>query len=379
MSNTLELTKELISRDSVTPEDKGCQLLLAERLSAIGFEIEHLRFGQEGNWTDNLWARRGKTGPVFAFAGHTDVVPPGPTDAWQSSPFEPTIRDGLLYGRGAADMKGSIAAMVTACERFVASHPNHTGSLAFLITSDEEGPAHGGTVKVIETLEARGEKIDWCLVGEPSSTDKVGDVVKNGRRGSLNGHLTIKGQQGHIAYPHLAENPIHLLAPVLSTLCQMEWDQGNEDFPPTSFQISNLNSGTGVTNVIPGNADLIFNFRYSTESTHEQLQHQVESVLDDAGLDYDLVWSLSGKPFRTASGPLVDAAKSSIHAVTGSETVLSTSGGTSDGRFIAHTGAQVVELGPINATIHQIDECVSVEGLDTLSIIYENLLENLLA
>jgi len=379
MSNTLELTKELISRDSVTPEDKGCQLLLAERLSAIGFEIEHLRFGQEGNWTDNLWARRGKTGPVFAFAGHTDVVPPGPTDAWQSSPFEPTIRDGLLYGRGAADMKGSIAAMVTACERFVASHPNHTGSLAFLITSDEEGPAHGGTVKVIETLEARGEKIDWCLVGEPSSTDKVGDVVKNGRRGSLNGHLTIKGQQGHIAYPHLAENPIHLLAPVLSTLCQMEWDQGNEDFPPTSFQISNLNSGTGVTNVIPGNAELIFNFRYSTESTHEQLQHQVESVLDDAGLDYDLVWSLSGKPFRTASGPLVDSAKSAIHAVTGYETALSTSGGTSDGRFIAPTGAQVVELGPINATIHQIDECVSVEGLDTLSIIYENLLENLLA
>ena len=379
MSNTLELTKELISRDSVTPEDKGCQLLLAERLSAIGFEIEHLRFGQEGNWTDNLWARRGKTGPVFAFAGHTDVVPPGPTDAWQSSPFEPTIRDGLLYGRGAADMKGSIAAMVTACERFVASHPNHTGSLAFLITSDEEGPAHDGTVKVIETLEARGEKIDWCLVGEPSSTDKVGDVVKNGRRGSLNGHLTIKGQQGHIAYPHLAENPIHLLAPVLSTLCQMEWDQGNEDFPPTSFQISNLNSGTGVTNVIPGNADLIFNFRYSTESTHEQLQHQVESVLDDAGLDYDLVWSLSGKPFRTASGPLVDSAKSAIHAVTGYETALSTSGGTSDGRFIAPTGAQVVELGPINATIHQIDECVSVEGLDTLSIIYENLLENLLA
>ena len=379
MSNTLELTKELISRDSVTPEDKGCQLLLAERLSAIGFEIEHLRFGQEGNWTDNLWARRGKTGPVFAFAGHTDVVPPGPTDAWQSSPFEPTIRDGLLYGRGAADMKGSIAAMVTACERFVASHPNHTGSLAFLITSDEEGPAHGGTVKVIETLEARGEKIDWCLVGEPSSTDKVGDVVKNGRRGSLNGHLTIKGQQGHIAYPHLAENPIHLLAPVLSTLCQMEWDQGNEDFPPTSFQISNLNSGTGVTNVIPGNADLIFNFRYSTESTHEQLQHQVESVLEDAGLDYDLVWSLSGKPFRTASGPLVDSAKSAIHAVTGYETALSTSGGTSDGRFIAPTGAQVVELGPINATIHQIDECVSVEGLDTLSIIYENLLENLLA
>jgi len=375
MSHTLELTKELISRDSVTPEDKGCQLLLAERLSAIGFEIEHLRFGD----TDNIWARRGQTGPVFAFAGHTDVVPSGPAGAWQSPPFEPTLRDGLLYGRGAADMKGSIATMVTACERFVASHSNHTGSLAFLITSDEEGPAHDGTVKVVETLEARGEKIDWCLVGEPSSTDKVGDVVKNGRRGSLNGHLTIKGQQGHIAYPHLAENPIHLLAPVLSTLCQIEWDQGNEDFPPTSFQVSNVNSGTGVTNVIPGTADLIFNFRYSTESTHEQLQQQVESVLDNAGLDYGLVWSLSGKPFRTASGPLVDAAKSAIYAVTGYETALSTSGGTSDGRFIAPTGAQVVELGPINATIHQIDECVSVEGLDTLSIIYENLLENLLA
>ena len=375
MSTTLELAQDLISRDSVTPEDKGCQQLLAERLSAIGFEIEHLRFGD----TDNLWARRGQTGPVFAFAGHTDVVPSGPTEAWQSPPFEPTLRDGLLYGRGAADMKGSIAAMVTACERFVASHSNHTGSLAFLITSDEEGPAYDGTVKVVETLEARGEKIDWCLVGEPSSTDKVGDVVKNGRRGSLNGHLTIKGQQGHIAYPHLAENPIHLLAPVLSTLCQIEWDQGNEDFPPTSFQVSNVNSGTGVTNVIPGTADLIFNFRYSTESTHEQLQQQVESVLDNAGLDYDLVWSLSGKPFRTASGPLVDAVKSAIHAVTGYETALSTSGGTSDGRFIAPTGAQVVELGPINATIHQIDECVSVEGLDTLSIIYENLLENLLA
>ena len=375
MSHTLELTKELISRDSVTPEDKGCQLLLAERLSAIGFEIEHLRFGD----TDNIWARRGQTGPVFAFACHTDVVPSGPAGAWQSPPFEPTLRDGLLYGRGAADMKGSIAAMVTACERFVASHSNHTGSLAFLITSDEEGPAHDGTVKVVETLEARGEKIDWCLVGEPSSTDKVGDVVKNGRRGSLNGHLTIKGQQGHIAYPHLAENPIHLLAPVLSTLCQIEWDQGNEDFPPTSFQVSNVNSGTGVTNVIPGTADLIFNFRYSTESTHEQLQQQVESVLDNAGLDYGLVWSLSGKPYRTASGPLVDAAKSAIYAVTGYETALSTSGGTSDGRFIAPTGAQVVELGPINATIHQIDECVSVEGLDTLSIIYENLLENLLA
>lgn len=374
MSATLELTQDLIRRDSVTPEDKGCQQLLADRLSAIGFDIEHLRFGD----TDNLWARRGQTGPVFAFAGHTDVVPSGPVEAWQSAPFEPTIRDGLLYGRGAADMKGSIAAMVTACERFVAEHADHDGSLAFLITSDEEGPATDGTVKVVETLEARGEKITWCLVGEPSSTDKVGDIVKNGRRGSLNGHLTIKGQQGHIAYPHLANNPIHLLAPVLSELCQIEWDQGNEDFPPTSFQVSNLNAGTGVTNVIPGTADVVFNFRYSTESTHEQLQQGVEDVLNKAGFDYDLDWSLSGKPFRTASGPLVDAAKSAIHSVTGYKTELSTSGGTSDGRFIAPTGAQVVELGPLNATIHQVDECVSVEGLDTLSTIYESLLKNLL-
>lgn len=378
MSATLVLTKDLISRDSVTPDDKGCQQLLADRLSAIGFEIEHLRFGQEGDWTDNIWARRGQTGPVFAFAGHTDVVPTGPVENWQSDPFEPEIRDGLLYGRGAADMKGSIAAMVTACERFIAANQVHQGSIAFLITSDEEGPATGGTVKVIETLEARGEKIDWCLVGEPSSTNKVGDVVKNGRRGSLNGHLTIKGKQGHIAYPHLANNPIHLMAPVLNELCQIEWDQGNEDFPPTSFQVSNLNSGTGVTNVIPGIAEIVFNFRYSTESTHEQLQQQVETVLNKHGLEYDLAWSLSGKPFRTASGPLVDAVKSAIYANTGYDTELSTSGGTSDGRFIAPTGAQVVELGPLNATIHQVDECVSVKDLDTLSDIYETLLQNLL-
>ncbi|MCL4149252.1 UNVERIFIED_CONTAM: hypothetical protein GTU68_064804 [Idotea baltica] len=378
MSATLTLTQDLIRRDSVTPDDKGCQKLLADRLSAIGFEIEHLRFGKEGDWTDNIWARRGKKGPVFAFAGHTDVVPTGPEANWQSPPFEPEIRNGLLYGRGAADMKGSIAAMVTACERFVGHFPDHDGSIAFLITSDEEGPATGGTVKVIETLEARGEKIDWCLVGEPSSTAKVGDIVKNGRRGSLNGYLTIKGKQGHIAYPHLANNPIHLMAPALNALCNVVWDQGNADFPPTSFQVSNVNAGTGVTNIIPGVADIVFNFRYSTESTHEQLQQQVESVLDVHQLDYDLKWSLSGKPFRTASGSLVDSVKSAIHAVTAYETELSTSGGTSDGRFIAPTGSQVVELGPINTTIHQVDECVSVKDLDILSDIYETVLQNLL-
>jgi len=378
MSATLELTRDLISRPSVTPKDFGCQQLLADRLSAIGFTIEHLRFGQEGNWTDNIWARRGTQSPVFAFAGHTDVVPTGPEENWTSPPFEPTIRNGLLYGRGTADMKGSIAAFVTACERFVTDNPNHNGSIAFLITSDEEGPATGGTVKVIETLEARNEKIDWCLVGEPSSTTKIGDIVKNGRRGSMNGYLTVKGKQGHIAYPHLAENPIHLLTPALTELCCIEWDQGNDDFPPTSFQVSNLNAGTGVTNVIPGTADLIFNFRYSTEVTHEQLQQQVKAILDKYKLDYDLKWELSGKPFRTASGKLVDAVKSAIKETTDYETKLSTSGGTSDGRFIAPTGAQVIELGPLNATIHQIDECVSVEDLDILSDIYENLLTNLL-
>ncbi len=375
MSETLILTKDLVSRPSVTPDDFGCQQLLAERLEAIGFNIEHLRFGD----TDNIWARRGTQSPVFAFAGHTDVVPTGPEKNWTSPPFEPTIRDGLLYGRGVADMKGSIAAFVTACERFITENPNHGGSIALLITSDEEGPATGGTVKVIETLEARGEKIDWCLVGEPSSTNKLADIVKNGRRGSMNGYLTIKGKQGHIAYPHLAENPIHLLTPALNELCSIEWDQGNEDFPPTSFQISNLNAGTGVTNVIPGTAQVIFNFRYSTEVTHKQLQQRVQDILNKYELNYDLKWELSGKPFRTASGALVDAVQSAIQSVTGYTTELSTSGGTSDGRFIAPTGAQVIELGPLNATIHQIDECVSIADLDTLSTIYQNLLFKLLS
>lgn len=374
MSDTLQLAQELIRRDSVTPEDKGCQRLLSDRLAPLGFKSEHMIFED----VENLWLRRGNKGPLIAFAGHTDVVPTGPAEKWSYPPFEAKVVDGMLYGRGAADMKGSIAAMVTACERFIRQHPEHEGSIAFLITSDEEGPAVNGTVKVIEMLQQRGEHIDWCLVGEPSSTDRLGDIVKNGRRGSLNGRLIVKGKQGHIAYPHLARNPIHLLAPALSELCALEWDQGNEDFPPTSFQVSNLNSGTGATNVIPGTAELVFNFRYSTEVTHELLQKRVESVLEKHQLDFDLEWELSGKPFRTASGELLEAVQQAILDVTGYPTTLSTSGGTSDGRFIAPTGAQVIELGPLNATIHQIDECVSVADLDTLSEIYETLLSRLL-
>jgi succinyl-diaminopimelate desuccinylase len=374
MSDTLNLTRALIQRPSVTPLDKGCQSLLAERLEQYGFIAEQLHFDD----TENLWLRRGQQGPLFVFAGHTDVVPTGPVERWQHDPFAATIENGMLYGRGAADMKGSIAAFITACERFVAAHPEHEGSIALLITSDEEGPATNGTVKVIETLQARDEQIDWCIVGEPSSTEKVGDIVKNGRRGSMNGRLSVIGKQGHIAYPHLAENPIHLITPALAELCAVEWDQGNEDFPPTSFQVSNINSGTGATNVIPGTADVVFNFRYSTEVTHTQLQERVEAILDSHGLTYKLTWELSGKPFRTASGALVDAVQTAIHDITGRHTTLSTSGGTSDGRFIAPTGAQVVELGPLNATIHQIDECVSIEDLDTLSLIYEKLLQLLL-
>jgi succinyl-diaminopimelate desuccinylase len=374
MSETIQLTQELIRRDSVTPDDKRCQIMIADRLAAYGFHAEHMCFED----VDNLWLRRGNKGPVFAFAGHTDVVPTGPVERWQQPPFEANIIDGMLYGRGAADMKGSIAAFITACERFVTKHPDHQGSIAFLITSDEEGPAVNGTVKVIETLQSRGEQIDWCLVGEPSSTDKVGDIVKNGRRGSLNGRLSVKGKQGHIAYPHLAENPIHLLSPALTELCDIEWDQGNDDFPPTSFQVSNLNSGTGATNVIPGTAEVVFNFRYSTEVTHEELKQRVHTILDKHALNYELNWELSGQPFRTASGQLLEAVQQAVSDVTGYQTTLSTSGGTSDGRFIAPTGAQVIELGPLNATIHQIDECVATADLDTLSDIYESLLTYLL-
>lgn len=374
-SATLDLSTELISRPSITPDDKGCQQLLIDKLEPLGFKTEKMRFEE----VDNIWLRKGDSAPVFCFAGHTDVVPTGPVESWDSDPFTPTQRDGKFYGRGTADMKGSIAAFTIACERFVKAHPDHKGSIAYLITSDEEGPAKNGTVKVIETLEARNEKIDWCLVGEPSSTNQVGDVIKNGRRGSLGCELSIIGKQGHVAYPHLADNPIHLAAPMLTELTTMQWDKGNDFFPPTTFQISNLNSGTGVTNVIPGTADLVFNFRFSTEVTPEELQEKVEELLKKHELNYEINWALSGMPFLTAEGKLVSAAVEAISDVTGIKTELSTSGGTSDGRFIAPTGAQVLELGPTNATIHQINECVGLDELDTLEEIYFRLLEKLLA
>ncbi|MCB1801634.1 MAG: succinyl-diaminopimelate desuccinylase [Gammaproteobacteria bacterium] len=374
MSATLDLAIDLISRQSVTPEDAGCQPLMMQRLAALGFQNQPMRFDD----VDNFWSRRGDNGPVFCFAGHTDVVPTGPVARWQVNPFKPEIRDGMLFGRGAADMKGSLAAMITATERFVARHPNHRGSIAFLITSDEEGPSVNGTVKVVEALEARGDKIDWCLVGEPSSSERVGDVVKNGRRGSLGGILTVKGVQGHVAYPHLARNPVHELAPALAELAATEWDQGNEFFPKTTFQVSNIHAGTGANNVIPGTCEVVFNFRYSTETDEQDLRQRVESVLDRHGLDYDIDWRLSGLPFLTERGALVEAAREAIEHEMGFATELSTAGGTSDGRFIAPTGAQVLELGPLNATIHKIDECVSVDDLDRLSAMYERILENLL-
>ena len=375
MNPTLELAQALIARPSVTPDDAGCQTLLAERLARAGFVIEQLRFGE----VDNLWARRGTTRPLLVFAGHTDVVPPGPLADWHSDPFAPVIRDGYLYGRGAADMKSSIAAMVTACERFIPTHADHRGSIAFLITSDEEGPSVDGTVKVIEALTARDESIDWCLVGEPSSQDVTGDVIKNGRRGSLNGVLRVHGQQGHVAYPQLADNPIHRAAPALAELAAVEWDAGNEHFPPTTFQVSNIRAGTGVENVIPGELEVVFNLRFSTESTAASIQSRVAEILSRHGIDYELQWKLSGQPFLTPAGELVDAARSAIRTAAGIVTELSTSGGTSDGRFIAPTGAQVVELGPVNATIHKTNECVKVSELDTLSTIYEEILIRLLA
>lgn len=375
MSDTLELAIDLISRESVTPKDAGCQDVMIARLEALGFNIERMRFDD----VDNFWARRGNEGPLFAFAGHTDVVPTGPLEDWTSHPFQPEIRGGLLYGRGAADMKGSLAAMVTACERFIAAHPDHKGSIAFLITSDEEGPSINGTVKVVKALEERNEKMDYCLVGEPSSTERAGDVIKNGRRGSLNGVLTVKGIQGHVAYPQHSRNPVHEAAPALAELAAETWDNGNEFFPPTTFQVSNVSAGTGATNVIPGELEVVFNFRFSTESTEAGLRERFEGILDKHGLDYVIDWSLSGNPFLTPEGALVDAARDAIRETNGIEAELSTSGGTSDGRFIAPTGAQVLELGPINATIHQLNECVGTDELDTISDYYERILEKLLS
>lgn len=371
---TLALACDLISRQSVTPEDADCQALMIERLEQIGFRVHHLRFGE----VDNFWAVRGDSGPLLAFAGHTDVVPTGPAEQWQYPPFEPCIVDGMLCGRGAADMKGSLASMIVACEEFVAEHPNHTGRIGFLITSDEEGPADNGTVKVVQWLEEQGEKMDWCIVGEPSSTSKLGDVIKNGRRGSLGAELTVKGVQGHVAYPHLAQNPIHTLAPALAELAATEWDQGNDFFPATSFQVSNFNSGTGATNVIPGEAHVVFNFRFSTEVTENQLRERTEEILTRHGVNYDIHWKLSGQPFLTAKGSLVEAVVNAVEATTGYKPELSTSGGTSDGRFIAPTGAQVVELGPLNATIHKVDERISAADLELLTQTYRRTLEQLL-
>lgn len=377
LSPTLQLACDLISRPSVTPLDADCQALMMQRLGAVGFKLEPMRFED----VDNFWATHGSgQGPVLCFAGHTDVVPTGPVQAWQHEPFAAKVdENGMLCGRGAADMKGSLAAMVVASERFVRDYPDHKGTLAYLITSDEEGPAVHGTQAVVEVLRARGERLDWCIVGEPSSTTLVGDVVKNGRRGSLGATLTVKGVQGHVAYPHLARNPIHLAAPALAELAAEHWDDGNAFFPPTSFQISNLNSGTGATNVVPGTLTALFNFRFSTESTVEGLQQRVAAILDKHQLGWHVDWSLSGLPFLTEPGELLDAVRASIQAVTGRDTQPSTSGGTSDGRFIATLGTQVVELGPVNATIHQVDERVLASDLDVLTDIYYQTLVRLLA
>ena len=374
MSDTLKLTQQLIARPSLTPLDEGCLHIIGQRLEAIGFKLEMIRCGE----VDNLWARRGNSGKLICFAGHTDVVPTGPVDKWVSPPFTPTIRDGMLYGRGAADMKGSLAAFVTAIEKFVAAHPKHAGSIALLLTSDEEGVATDGTVRVVEALRARGEKMDYCIVGEPTAVSKTGDTIKNGRRGSLSGDLIVKGVQGHIAYPHLVKNPIHLASPAIAELAATEWDKGNEYFPATSWQVSNIHGGTGASNVVPGTVEITFNFRFSTASTVDSLKAKVHAILDKHGLEYDLNWSLSGKPYLTPRGNLVDAVSAAIKSVTGITTDLSTTGGTSDGRFIADICPQIIELGPVNATIHKLNECVAVADLDILSDIYRLTLENLL-
>jgi succinyl-diaminopimelate desuccinylase len=373
-SATVELTRQLIARRSVTPNDDGCQAILAARLAALGFQVERLRYGQ----VDNLWARRGTRSPLVCLAGHTDVVPTGPVEQWRSDPFTPTQRDGFVYGRGAADMKSSLAAFVTAAERFVATHPAHRGSIALLITSDEEGAAVDGTVRVVETLQARGERIDFCIVGEPTSVQRLGDTIKNGRRGSLSGTLVVRGVQGHIAYPQLARNPIHLAAPALAQLAGTRWDDGNEYFPATTWQISNIHAGTGASNVIPGELTVLFNFRFGTASTVESLQSRFEAVLRDHELDYRLTWSLSAMPFLTPGGRLVKAVSVAIREVVGVEPELSTTGGTSDGRFIVAICPQVVEVGPVNASIHQIDERIALNDIEALSRIYQRTLEELL-
>jgi succinyl-diaminopimelate desuccinylase len=383
MSATLALTEQLIARASVTPDDRHCQQLMTERLAAIGFACETI----ESHGVTNLWAVRRGTGggagnpqaPLLAFAGHTDVVPTGPLEQWSSPPFVPTQRDGKLYGRGAADMKTSLAAFVVASEEFVAAHPQHRGSIGFLITSDEEGPATDGTVKVVELLRERGEKLDYCIVGEPTSTHTLGDCVKNGRRGSMSGKLVVKGVQGHIAYPHLAKNPVHLLAPALTELVAERWDDGNEYFPPTTWQVSNLHSGTGASNVIPGHAEVLFNFRFSTASTAEGLQQRVHAILERHGLDYELHWTISGQPFLTPRGELSGALERAIRDETGVATELSTTGGTSDGRFIARICPQVVEFGPPNGSIHKIDEHIDVAFVDPLKNVYRRVLEQLIA
>ncbi|HUL14203.1 MAG TPA: succinyl-diaminopimelate desuccinylase [Methylococcaceae bacterium] len=375
MTNSLKLTQELIRRESVTPEDAGCMDLIASRLEPLGFKAEWLNFGD----TKNIWLRRGQAAPLFVFLGHTDVVPPGPLEDWSSPPFEPEIRGGVLYGRGAADMKSSIAAMVTALERFVTRLPDHKGSIAVLLTSDEEGAATDGVVKVVEALKARGERIDWCLIGEPSSFERLGDVIRVGRRGSLCGVLRVFGVQGHVAYPDKAENPIHGFAPALAELTAEVWDTGNEFFPPTRFQVSNIHSGTGAENVIPGRLEVLFNFRFSTALTEEDIKHRVHAILDRHGLKYELSWRLSGAPFLTPGAELIEATQQALEQVVGKRARPDTGGGTSDGRFIAPTGAQVVELGPLNGSIHKIDEHTPVEDIDTLSRVYEGVLVNLLA
>ena len=372
--STLDLARQIMACPSVTPDDAGCCEIFTKRLEVLGFHCEYIN----RNGVTNLWARRGNTKPLFVFAGHTDVVPTGPLEKWTSPPFAPEIRDGMLYGRGAADMKSSLAAALTATEAFIATNPQHPGSIAFLLTSDEEGDATDGTIAVVEALKARGETLDYCIIGEPTSVDTLGDMIKNGRRGSLSGKLTVKGIQCHIAYPHLGKNPIHMAAPAIAELTSIEWDKGNEYFPPTTWQISNIHGGTGATNVIPGTVEIKFNFRFSTASTVEGLQQRLIDVLDKHGLDYEIDWTLGARPFLTGRGPLADAATLAIRDICGIETELSTTGGTSDGRFIADICQQLLEIGPVNATSHKIDECIAVDSLPKLSAIYLHILGTLL-